>query len=363
MKKISTLLLCAITFLLSLNSNAQVVISEFHYDNTGADVNEQIEIFGPAGTDLTGWSIVLYNGTPASAVSYATLPLSGTIPNQCTIGGNNYGVVTVAAAGLQNGASDGMALVNGGGTALALISYEGVFTATNGPAIGLTSVDIGVSEDGTGTATGSIQRNSTGNSWTVAPAINTFGACNPGFAVLPISFKSFSAKKNSNTISLNWLAASTDNASYFAVEKSTNGNTYTTLTKVNALTGENNYSFTDNSAAAGNAFYRIKLVDADGSLKFSNVLRVKAGGKTFSLNSIYPTVVSSVVNLQISSDKKEIASLEIMDINGRLLQRQTLALSDGIATYPVNVSSLATGSYLVRITANEEILTGRFSKQ
>jgi hypothetical protein len=188
--------------------------------------------------------------------------------------------------------------------------------------------------------------------------------CNPGnFNILPISFKNFTAKKNNSNISLNWLAASTDNTSHFIVEKSSDGNNYTTLTKVNALTGENNYSFVDNAATGGNVFYRIKLADADGSFKFSNVLRVKAGSKTLSLNSVYPAVASSTVNLQISSDKKAIASLEITDVTGRLLKRQTLALSEGIVTYPVDISSLSAGSYFVRIASDEEILTGRFAKE
>jgi Secretion system C-terminal sorting domain len=188
--------------------------------------------------------------------------------------------------------------------------------------------------------------------------------CNPGnFNILPITFKSFSAKNNSNSISLNWQAVSTDNTSYFSIEKSINGSNYISLTRVNAITGENNYTFSDNGTNAGNVFYRIKMTDADGSTKFSNIIRIQAAGKTFSLNSIYPAVASSAVNLQISSDKKAIAFLEITDVTGRLLKKQTLALSDGIVTYPVDVSSLSAGSYFVRIAAGEETLTGRFSKQ
>jgi hypothetical protein len=49
---------------------ATVFINEFHYDNTGGDTGEFIEIAGPAGTDLTGWSIVLYNGANGSTVRY-----------------------------------------------------------------------------------------------------------------------------------------------------------------------------------------------------------------------------------------------------------------------------------------------------
>ena len=39
-----------------------VFINEIHYDNTGTDTGEFIEIAGPAGTSLTGWTVALYNG-------------------------------------------------------------------------------------------------------------------------------------------------------------------------------------------------------------------------------------------------------------------------------------------------------------
>jgi hypothetical protein len=45
-----------------------VFINEIHYDNTGTDVGEGVEIAGTAGTDLTGWSIIPYNGN--GGVSY-----------------------------------------------------------------------------------------------------------------------------------------------------------------------------------------------------------------------------------------------------------------------------------------------------
>ncbi|CAN5695304.1 hypothetical protein BH18ACT3_BH18ACT3_00660 [soil metagenome] len=44
-------------------ANGAVFINEIHYDNSGADTGEAIEIAGPAGLDLAGWSLVLYNGT------------------------------------------------------------------------------------------------------------------------------------------------------------------------------------------------------------------------------------------------------------------------------------------------------------
>src|SRR4051794_34542518 len=51
-----------------------VFVNEIHYDNDGTDVGEAIEVAGPAGTDLAGWSLVLYNGN--GGASYNTTVLS-----------------------------------------------------------------------------------------------------------------------------------------------------------------------------------------------------------------------------------------------------------------------------------------------
>ena len=47
-----------------------VWINELHYDNAGTDVNEFVEVAGPAGTPLDGWSIVLYDGNGVPPTAY-----------------------------------------------------------------------------------------------------------------------------------------------------------------------------------------------------------------------------------------------------------------------------------------------------
>jgi hypothetical protein len=63
-------------------SGTAVFINEIHYDNTDADEGEAIEIAGPAGTNLSGWSIALYNGSSSQLNVYDTINLSGDIPDQ-----------------------------------------------------------------------------------------------------------------------------------------------------------------------------------------------------------------------------------------------------------------------------------------
>jgi hypothetical protein len=157
-----------------------VRLSEIHYDNTGTDAGEAIEISAPAGTDLTGWSVVLYNGN-GGAVYTPTTTLSGIVADNCS--GRGVMVVNYAANGLQNGSPDGVALVDAGGTLVEFLSYEGTFVAVGGAAAGVTSTDIGVSENGTEPLGLSLQRQSDG-SWAAA-ATSTFGSCNDNGAPPP----------------------------------------------------------------------------------------------------------------------------------------------------------------------------------
>ncbi|HEU5136962.1 MAG TPA: DNA/RNA non-specific endonuclease [Steroidobacteraceae bacterium] len=146
-------------------------ISEIHYDNVSTDVGEAIEVSAPAGTDLTGWQIVLYNGS--GGASYDTDTFTGVVPASC--GARGVLVIDYPSNGIQNGAPDGVALVDSTGTLVEFLSYEGTFAATNGPANGVTSTDIGALQNGAGSIGESLARNADG---TWALGASTFGACN-----------------------------------------------------------------------------------------------------------------------------------------------------------------------------------------
>jgi DNA/RNA endonuclease G (NUC1) len=149
-----------------------VRISEIHYDNTGTDAGEAIEVSGPAGTDLTGWQLVLYNGS--GGAPYTTTTLAGSIPAICDPRG--VVVVNYPVNGIQNGSPDGVALIDAGGAVVEFLSYEGTFTAVGGPANGLPSRDLGAAEAGTEPLGQSLKRNGS-DVWS-GPSANNFGTCN-----------------------------------------------------------------------------------------------------------------------------------------------------------------------------------------
>ncbi len=180
--RVSTLLFVlslSAVLLTVVSAEAQTIfINEIHYDNTGADADEGVEIAGPAGTDLTGWRVRLYNGTDGTA--YGVIVLSGNIPDNC----NGYGALWFPELGVQNGSPDGLALVDDAGAVLQFLSYEGAILATSNEANGMTSTDIGVTEDSSTPVGYSLQLVGIGSeygdfTWAAA-APSSHDACNPG---------------------------------------------------------------------------------------------------------------------------------------------------------------------------------------
>jgi DNA/RNA endonuclease G (NUC1) len=168
---VSRWLFTAVALMFSVGAAAQVRINEIHYDNVGVDTGEAIEIEGPAGTDITAYTLVLYNGN--GGVVYNEEILIGTLPASC--GSRGVFVVNYPTDGIQNGSPDGIALVDLFGTVVDFVSYEGVVTANGGLAVGRVSTDIVASEVSAPIGT-SLQRNASGV-W--AQGTSSFGACNP----------------------------------------------------------------------------------------------------------------------------------------------------------------------------------------
>lgn len=135
-------------------------INEIHYDNQSADTGEGVEIAGPAGVDLSAYTLTPYNGSIGQ--SYDPVALSGTIPDE----GCGFGAVWVPVQGLQNGSPDGVALSDASGV-IEFISYEGTFTALNGPAAGLESVSIGVAQQPPGSSDATLQLSGSGTNRSV----------------------------------------------------------------------------------------------------------------------------------------------------------------------------------------------------
>jgi uncharacterized protein len=163
----------------TLAKDPVVFVNEFHYDNNGTDVNEGIEIAGTAGLNLSGYSLILYNGDGGKP--YGTTNLSGIIPNQ----DNGFGTIFFSIPNIQNGSPDGFALIGPSSEVIQFLSYEGSFVAVGGLADGMTSVDVGVFQPSTSPIGNSLQLQGTGTkyedfTWTTTSITSTYNSVNTG---------------------------------------------------------------------------------------------------------------------------------------------------------------------------------------
>ncbi|MEI9955817.1 MAG: T9SS type A sorting domain-containing protein [Ferruginibacter sp.] len=186
-----------------------------------------------------------------------------------------------------------------------------------------------------------------------------------GTVLLPLDLTSFNAEKNNNTIKLIWQTAMENNTAYFDVEKSNDGRTFYFLQKVTAAgfsSAIKNYTATDASPLYGNGYYRLKMVDKDGRINYSNIVVVKMIDKTSGVN-IFPNPVRNELQLQIPSDKNEIATIQIEDAAGRIVQTKTLQLNGAAIYTSLNTSLLVPGMYLLNVKREGKQEVKKFIKQ
>ncbi len=96
---------------------------------------------------------------------------------------------------------------------------------------------------------------------------------------LPVRLENLSAELNrEGQAVLNWNTSAEDNFSKFEVEKSLSGDAWTPIGSVvsgGAIDGKGAYRFTDRERSAGLTYYRLKMIDLDGTYEHSRIVSVK----------------------------------------------------------------------------------------
>lgn len=177
--------------------------------------------------------------------------------------------------------------------------------------------------------------------------------------LLPLTLLDFSAVKQNNTALLTWQTANEVNTSYFNVLRSKNGIHFSSVGQQpanNTPGSKNNYSYKDDITGLepGIVYYRLQMVDLDGTYSFSKINRISIdadGGKI----RIYPNPAGNyfiISHYKIANAAK--ATIQIKDMAGRTLVNQKF--SSG-SVQRVNISSLSKGMYLVSVVINGDVHT------
>ena len=170
-------------------------------------------------------------------------------------------------------------------------------------------------------------------------------ACSP----LPLQLLFFKGKWYGNTNVLNWKTTKEDNYKNFELQKSANGQNFETISSISITSGSSNgnFIFTDAFPFSGSNFYRLKMVNADNSFSYTEIINVRSDVRTLIISGIYPNPFTNNFQVKISSATSLQSRIEIVDFSGRRIFSKVYVLGEGDSKIEINGSSFKSGVYMI----------------
>jgi hypothetical protein len=176
------------------------------------------------------------------------------------------------------------------------------------------------------------------------------------FSVLPITLSTFNAYKNGSAIDIAWKVLTSLNLSRYEIERSANGINFVTIGKLPA-TGAVNYLYTDHQPFNGNNFYRLRMVDVDGPVNYSSIVKVNVNSRAGEAGFYPNPVVDHIVNLQLTNVIKGTYLLQLFSNSGQQVYSTVITHIGGSANQLINLPKrINSGLYHVRIKSDSELL-------
>jgi hypothetical protein len=167
---------------------------------------------------------------------------------------------------------------------------------------------------------------------------------------LPIRLLDFAAIKNAEAADLKWITSQEINSSHFEVERSADGRGFQTIGAEEASGNSNtnkSYAYTDVKPLQGMNYYRLKMVDLDGSFVYSQVRMLKFDQEA--KLDVYPNPVTNFVNINFPATwVGKDANIEIINNNGQRVNK--MLLWDLMQVFRIRVDNLPNGTYHLKIS-------------
>jgi hypothetical protein len=179
--------------------------------------------------------------------------------------------------------------------------------------------------------------------------IGSFSTFFPGVeeSLLPVKIISFDAIPDGKSNLIKWTTAQEINSSHFDIERSANGNNWMTMLTIKAAGNSNQqrqYKASDDLPLL-QAYYRLKMVDKDGSFTYSKVLSVKRTIQSDMLN-VYPNPAKGSVRVLANSGQYQI---NLVSGDGRVIRKWTAMPIEADGSM-LNITGIPAGVYRLQVT-------------
>lgn len=185
--------------------------------------------------------------------------------------------------------------------------------------------------------------------------ITNFSAPN---LLLPVSLSKFTAVGEAHSVNLNWTTETEQNSSYFDVQHSTNAKDFVSIAIVKAQTNSGSthqYSSIHTSPSDGVNYYRLRMVDLNGSVKNSKITSVKMNVNS-SLN-VFPNPAVDKLTINYTAPGTSEETFQLYAADGRLLKTITVKIFPGINKIEINTATLSKGVYRIKTTHKGQVIS------
>jgi len=179
---------------------------------------------------------------------------------------------------------------------------------------------------------------------------------------LPIELVNFVIKGKDNKAYLTWETNIEINSDFFEIQKSRDRSSWTNITTVEAQGNSNSivyYTYTDdnmhvaNNGSENNVYYRLRMVDQDGSFTYSPLRSIRTSGNSLVEFTLYPNPTQGSITIESSIANIDSGLIQVYNMNGQLIHEQSL---NSFST-KLDLSKLVEGNYILKVENDIEVQT------
>lgn len=172
-------------------------------------------------------------------------------------------------------------------------------------------------------------------------ALTTGGSCAGG--LVPVKLFSFAGEIENNSIKLLWKTENESNIARYNIQRSADpGSGFVTIGSVAARnTPLGSYRFND-PVPLTLGFYRLQIIDIDGEVSYSNIIRLSKNDEGDSFTVVSP--FGSSVDIFANSLIRQNAEISLSDMTGKKIYITTSFLEKGMNSLRLPVENFLAGS-------------------
>lgn len=178
--------------------------------------------------------------------------------------------------------------------------------------------------------------------------------------VLSVELIDFQVVKRNSSVDLLWQTASEKDMSHFDIEQSVDGKTYSKIGQTKAAGKANRYIFTPEGPLSILTYFRLKIINADGSYTYSKVVSVSFGKNL--VVKAFPNPVNSELTIDAFSDAK-LLDFEVVDIVGRSVYQKKEQNTEGSKSLIINTLGWSSGIYVLKVTDGKNVFQEKIVKR